>query len=103
MLQPLKLSRLLLRGRSVRVSRFSCESGSVRVVEIEARRRPRSYGGYRRGGATKRSAILALPAGPAVFGRPAQEGALSKKAIWLSILCRQAGQAAGEPRNSNLV
>ncbi len=59
---------------------ISGEPGSVRIVEIEARRRGRYSGEYRRGGATKRSEIPALPRrGRRISVNPAWYPAVTQK------------------------
>ena len=66
-----------LRRLLVRVWRFFNEAGSVRIVEIKARREGDTHGVYHGcRGATQRSAILALPEGPGHFliGLPLDHG-----------------------------
>ena len=59
--------RKLFRDNSlVRVSPLFVDAGSARAVELKALRRLR-YRSYRGGGATKRSAALALSVRPVVF------------------------------------
>jgi hypothetical protein len=103
---PLKQAR---RPRNVGPSPESTKEPAEDVVgrailaAIEARRR-RRYRSYRRGGATQRSATLAIPAGP---------GGISKPLGWCSTPAenrhtrgsqeRRPGRPGGKGPNSNLV